>query len=150
VFEIDIVGEDTLQGEVQALAGRLGLADRIRFHGFLTQRQLRPLVESAHLMILSSRHEAGPYVLLEAGVAGVPTVGTAVGHIAEWAPQAALGVPVGDWSGLAREIGKVLGDEDLRLRIARAAHERAIAEDADHTAASFQALYATLTARERQ
>ena len=145
VFEIDIVGEDTLQGEVQALAGRLGLADRIRFHGFLTQRQLRPLVESAHLMILSSRHEAGPYVLLEAGVAGVPTVGTAVGHIAEWAPQAALGVPVGDWSGLAREVGKVLGDEDLRLRIARAAHELAIAEDADYTARQFETLYAQLS-----
>jgi glycosyltransferase involved in cell wall biosynthesis len=149
-FEMDIVGEDTLQGEVQALAARLGLAGRVRFHGFLTQRLLRSLVESAHLMILSSRHEAGPYVLLEAGVAGVPTVGTAVGHIAEWAPQAAIGVPVGDSAGLARAVGEMLTDEDLRLRIARAAHERAIAEDADHTAASFQALYASLTARERQ
>ncbi len=38
-------------------------------------------------MIISSRHEAGPLAVLEAAVKGVPTVGTAVGHIAEWAPQ---------------------------------------------------------------
>lgn len=144
-FEMDIVGEDTLRGEVQSLAQHLGLAGRVRFHGFLTQRQLRPLLESAHLMILSSRHEAGPYVLLEAAVAGVPTVGTAVGHIAEWVPQAALSVPVADWNSLAGAIRQVLSDEDLRLRIARAAHERAITEDASHTAACFEALYGRLT-----
>jgi glycosyltransferase involved in cell wall biosynthesis len=50
----------------------------------MTQRQLRPIVEAADLMILSSCHEAGPLVMLEAAVAGVPTVGTAVGHIREW------------------------------------------------------------------
>jgi glycosyltransferase involved in cell wall biosynthesis len=143
-FELDVVGEDTLGGEVQAFAAQLGLAERVRFHGFLTQRQLRPLLESAHLMILSSRHEAGPYVLLEAAVAGVPTVGTAVGHIAEWAPEAAISVPVADWSALAAAIRQVLSDDDVRLRMARAAHERALAEDADHTACCFEALYGRL------
>jgi hypothetical protein len=39
----------------------------------------------------------------------------------------------------------VLGDEDLRLRIARAAHELAIAEDADYTARQFETLYAQLS-----
>lgn len=99
-FELDIAGEDVLHGEIQALAGRLGLSNRIRFRGFLTQRQLRPVVEAADLMIVSSCHEAGPLAILEAAVAGVPTVGTAVGHIAEWAPYAALAVPVGDSVGL--------------------------------------------------
>jgi glycosyltransferase involved in cell wall biosynthesis len=144
-FELDVVGEDTLAGEVQACAAQLGLTGKVTFHGFLTQRQLRPLLESASLMILSSRHEAGPYVLLEAAVAGVPTVGTAVGHLAEWAPQAALSVPVADWSALAGAIRQVLSDEDMRLRIARAAQERALTEDADHTAACFEALYGRLT-----
>ena len=55
-----------------------------------------------------------------------------------------MSVPVGDWAGLARAIGQVLGDEDLRMRIARAAFERATREDADCTATRFQALYANL------
>jgi len=33
-FEMDIVGEDTLKGEIQKLAAQLGLSGRVRFHGF--------------------------------------------------------------------------------------------------------------------
>jgi len=144
-FELDVVGEDTLQGEIQALAARLGLGARVRFHGFLTQRQLYPLMRQAHLMILASRHEAGPLALLEAGAVGVPTVGTSVGHIAEWAPRAATAVPVADRAALARAIAQLLGNEDLRLQIAREALRRATSEDADYTARGFEAIYASFT-----
>ena len=146
-FEADIVGEDTLHGEIQRLAAELALLPRVRFHGFLTRSQLRPLVEAAHLMVVSSRHETGPVAALEAAVAGVPTVGTCVGHIAEWAPTAALAVPVGDSAAMAAAIGQLLGDEDLRLGLAREAQRRAVAQDADYTAQCFRDLYARLAAR---
>jgi glycosyltransferase involved in cell wall biosynthesis len=145
-FEMDIVGEDTLRGQIQCLAGQLGLSPRVRFHGFLTRRQLRPMVEGADLMVVSSRHETGPVAVLEAAVAGVPTVGTCVGHIAEWAPSAALAVPVGDWAAMAGAVVQLLDDEELRLGIAREAQRRALAEDADYTAERFRALYARLAA----
>jgi glycosyltransferase involved in cell wall biosynthesis len=146
-FHLDIVGEDTLGGEVQRLAAQLGLAAQVTFHGFLPQRLLRPLVEAAHLMLVSSRHEAGPLVVLEAAVVGVPTVGTCVGHIAEWAPTAAIAVPVADPPGLAQATARVLADEELRLHLAREAFKRATLEDADHTARAFQRLYADLVGR---
>ncbi len=146
-FHVDIVGEDTLQGEIQGLAHRLGLTARVKFHGFLPQVLLLPLVQSAHLMLISSRHEAGPLAVLEAAVAGVPTIGTTVGHIAEWAPDAAIAVPVGGSAALASTIAEVLANEDLRLRIAREALRRAAQEDADYTARSFQAIYTKLIAR---
>jgi glycosyltransferase involved in cell wall biosynthesis len=145
-FCIDIVGVDTLHGAMQRLARQLGLERRVRFLGFKTQRELRPLMESADLLVLSSRHEAGPLVLLEAAVVGVPTVGTAVGHLAEWAPAAACVAPVGDRVGLARAIQRVLGDESLRLQLADAAQRRAVREDADETARTFDALYQSLLA----
>ncbi len=145
-FRLDLVGEDTLAGAMQTLAHDLGLTARINFRGFLPQRLLRPLVEAADLMIVSSRHETGPLVALEAAVAGVPTVGTAVGHLAEWAPHAAVAVPVGDPAALADAIAALLADEELRLRIAREAYHRAIVEDADFTAQRFQALYTRLAA----
>jgi glycosyltransferase involved in cell wall biosynthesis len=144
-FRLDVVGEDTLGGKLQALSQELGLADRVRFRGFQTQRQLRPLVESADLMVISSRHEAGPFAVLEAAAVGVPTVGTCVGHIAEWAPSAAVSVGIGDWQELAMSICRLIEDEDLRLRIAEQAWQRATDEDADCTAARFQTLYAELT-----
>ncbi|HZO24322.1 MAG TPA: glycosyltransferase family 4 protein [Steroidobacteraceae bacterium] len=145
-FEMDIVGEDTLQGEIQAMAHQSGLAGSVRFHGFLPQRRLLPLLQDAHLLVMSSRHEAGPLAVLEAAGQGVPTIGTAVGHIAEWAPDAAGAVPVGDWSALAGAITEMLADESLRLRVAREALRRAVREDADFTARAFQALYTSVAA----
>ena len=140
-FELDVVGEDTLGGEMQRLAAHLGLAARVRFHGFLTQSQLRPLVEAADLMVISSRHETGPVAVLEAAMLGVPTVGTSVGHIVEWAPHAAVAVPVGDSRALALALKGTLADENLRLQIAAVAQARAIADDADNTARLFESLY---------
>jgi glycosyltransferase involved in cell wall biosynthesis len=147
-FHMDIVGEDTLRGEIEAMAARLGLAAKTTFHGFLPQRKLRPLMEAAHVNVISSRHEAGPLVMLEAAVAGVPTVGTAVGHIADWAPAAALSVPVGDAAQLASAIERLLGDEALRLQIAGEASQRARAQDADYTADRFLRLYGELISRQ--
>ncbi|HEX5460271.1 MAG TPA: glycosyltransferase family 4 protein [Steroidobacteraceae bacterium] len=143
-LRLDIVGEDTLGGEIQRLASSLGLDERIRFHGFLTQRELHPLLRQAHVSVISSRHEAGPMAAVEAAAVGVPTVGTAVGHIREWAPEAALAVPVSDDRALAAALDRVLMDEPLRLRIARAAWLRALREDADYTAACFETLYGEL------
>ena len=143
-LRLDVVGDDTLNGAMQASARDLGLDDVVTFHGFLPQQRLRPLVEAADLLVLASRHEAGPYVLLEAAVAGVPTVGTAVGHLAEWAPEAALAVAVGDSAALAAAIDALLGDEDRRLRIAAAAQQLALAQDAHYTARCFEQMYATL------
>jgi glycosyltransferase involved in cell wall biosynthesis len=144
---LDIVGVDTLNGEVQALARELGLGSRVHFPGLLGHESLRAVFEQADLLVMSSRHEAGPLVTLEAGVVGVPTVGTAVGHIAEWAPQAALASPVGDADALAANIARLLEDEELRLRIAARAQEHALAEDAECTLREFEAQYRRVVAR---
>lgn len=143
-FHLDVAGEDTLRGAIQAEAERFGLQENIHFHGFQTHRQLRPLMEQAHINVISSLHEAGPLAVLEAAISGVPTVGTAVGHIAEWTPDAALSVAPGDAAGLAAAIARLTTDEDLRLALAREAQRRAQLEDADRTFAQFDALYAHL------
>lgn len=145
--ELDLIGEDTLGGTVQALAAQLGLTQRVRFHGFKTQAELPPLLAHAHAHVISSRHEAGPLAVLEAAAMGLPSVGTAVGHLAEWAPQAALVVPPGDAPGLAAVIARIAGDEALRMTIAHAAQRCAVAEDADHCHRQFERLYAELLGR---
>jgi len=144
-FHLDLVGEDVLGGEIQRRAAQLGLQGHVTFHGFLTQSQLRTRIEAADLLIVSSRHEGAPAVALEAALAGIPTVGTAVGHIAEWAPAAARAVPVGDAAALAAAVREVLADEGLRLRLAAAAQAEALSEDADGTARAVERLYCELS-----
>jgi len=141
-FRLDIVGLDTLDGQVQRRCAALGLADVVIFHGFVPHAATRPLVEAADLLVVSSRHEAGPLVVLEAAIAGVPTVGTRVGHVADWAAEAAaVATPVGDPAALADAVAALAGDEIERLRLARAAQNLALAEDADATTASMRDLY---------
>src|SRR4029450_6875849 len=93
-------------------------------------------------MCVSSRHEAGPITFLEAAAAGVPTVGTDVGQVHDFAPDAAIAVKGGDSDALAREIGGLLDDEPRRLALATRAQQRALREDADWTCARFEELYA--------
>lgn len=143
-FRLDVAGLDTTGGAVATEAAKLGIAERVQFHGFLRRSDLRPLVERAHLHWISSRHEAGPFSMLEAAVAGVATVGTAVGHVAEWAPNAAIAVPVGDAAALAKETERLLANDAGRIALARTAQTRAVNEDADWTAARVDALYREL------
>jgi glycosyltransferase involved in cell wall biosynthesis len=140
-FRLDIAGRDTLRGAVESLARQSGVGDRVRFHGYLPHERLHALVSEGDLLWVSSQHEAGPVVMLEAAIVGVPTVGTAVGHVAEWAPEAAVAVPVRDPEALARETRALLENDGRRLALAHKAQRRAVACDADWTAGRFDALY---------
>ena len=140
-FQLDIAGRDTLGGALETRVHALGLNAHVRFHGRLPHDQLYPLVAAADIFLLSSRHEAGPLAFLEAAVLGVPTVGTAVGHVAEWAPDAAVAVPVGDAEALARETARLLDHDGRRRALAVEAQRLALACDADWTAQRFEALY---------
>jgi len=143
-FELDCIGEDTLGGSLQRMSVELGLAAMVRFHGFKPADEVVPFYRQAHLYVHSSLYESMAAVVLEAAAAGVPTVGTAVGLIAEMAPKAALAVPVGDPTALAQGMLTLLGDPEERARMGRAAQRFARTYDADWTASQFGALYARL------
>jgi glycosyltransferase involved in cell wall biosynthesis len=143
-FHLDMVGLDTMGGAVQRSACARALQPQVRWHGVLGRDALRALMERADILLLSSRHEAEPLVVLEAAVAGVPTVGTNVGHVADWAPHAAVAVAVGDADALARETMALVADEPRRLSVAREAQRRALAIDADFTAATFERIYSEM------
>jgi glycosyltransferase involved in cell wall biosynthesis len=146
-FELDCIGIDVAgDGVIQRRAAELGLSQQIRFHGFLPHHEMRPYFEAADVLVLTSRYEAGPLVVLEAAVAGVPSVGTNVGHLAEWAPTAARVVEPRDGEGLALALADVLSNEDDRLQLAARAQERAVAENADVTTRRFRQTYAQMRA----
>jgi glycosyltransferase involved in cell wall biosynthesis len=145
-FVLDVAGHDTMHGEMRNLAVHTGLESYVRWHGVLGRDALRALTETADMLVVTSRHDAGPLAVLEAAIAGVPTVGTAVGHVADWAPDAAVSVPDGDAAALASGVMGLLRDEPRRMEIAREAQRRATAIDADHTTGRFEQLYADIAA----
>ncbi len=146
---LDIAGLDTLGGEIQNLAAKLGIESRIHFHGYLPPPQLASMLHGAALHVLSSRHDAGPVALLEAAACGVPTIGTAVGHVDDFAalPQpAAVAVGGRQPALLAGGITALLSDVPRRIDVAARAHDWAVAHDSRHTSRSFESLYHRLIA----
>jgi glycosyltransferase involved in cell wall biosynthesis len=141
---LDIVGEDTLGGAVQALGHTLRLDSRVTFLGFQPTDQVAAIYRRAHLHVASSRHEAAGVVMLEAASTGLATVGTAVGYVADWSPERAVAVPVHDPDALAHAIVDLLHDAPRRERIASAAREWTLAHDADWTARQFEGIYTEL------
>ena len=139
--ELDIAGIDGMNGEIHELARELGVAARVRFHGRVDSARVREIVSSADIHVVSSLHEAGPLAMLEAAMLGVPTVGTQVGHVSEWAQGAALAGPTGDAAALAANLARLIDDDSLRLALAAEAQRRALAEDADCTARLFEEQY---------
>ena len=141
---LDCVGADALAGDAQARARALGLGDRVRFHGLLPPSQLAPFYRAAHLHVLSSRYESQGVVVLEAGAAGLPTVGTAVGLLPTLAPRAARCVPPAQPAALARAICDLLADEPRRQAMGAAAQEFARANDCVATTRAFEEIYGRL------
>jgi glycosyltransferase involved in cell wall biosynthesis len=140
---LDIVGEDTLNGAVQAQCRALGLHEHVTFHGVQPSDALgRRFYGRAHVHVVSSRHEAASVAMLEAASADVPTVSTRVGYAADWERDGrAIAVPVGDADALAAATVALIRDRERRAQIAAAARVWAIAHDADWTAAEFSRLY---------
>jgi glycosyltransferase involved in cell wall biosynthesis len=142
---LDIAGEDTLGGEIQAIAQRLGVARHVTFHGFQSTDALIGLYQRSHLFVLSSRHEAANVAVLEAAACGLATVGTHVGYLADWSPDRAVTVAPGHPLALADGIASLLADPSRRRRLAAAAREWTLAHDADWTATQFARLYRELS-----
>lgn len=73
-----IAGSGPLRGELEALAHRLEVADRVRFLGEVPHASLPALYTAADVMVLASSREGWANVLLEAMACGAPVAATDV------------------------------------------------------------------------
>ena len=79
VWHLSVIGDGKMRQELQQRANALGVADRIRWHGPLSDAG--SLVPAFDALVLSSRTEGTPIVLFEAMHTSVPILATTVGGI---------------------------------------------------------------------
>ena len=141
-----IAGEGDLLKETRQLAEPLGPS--VRFLGW--QRDITGLYAAADCMVLTSDNEGMPVTLIEAAMAGVPSVTTDVGSPREVVLDGVTGLVVEpSASAVADGLIRLL-DNDLRNRMGVAARERAEAEfDAKRRIADHESLYESLIAANR-
>jgi glycosyltransferase involved in cell wall biosynthesis len=103
-----IVGEGPDRATFEAEADTLGLASAVRFVGAKPARSGFAL---GRLLLVPSRAESLPYIVLEAAAAGMPMIATNVGGIPEiFGDEADNLVPPGDPEPLARAIAAAMRD----------------------------------------
>jgi glycosyltransferase involved in cell wall biosynthesis len=136
------VGEGELRAEIEAEVTRLGLAARIRFTG---QRADVPrLLAAVDALLLPSRWEGLPMILLEGMAMGRAIVATRVGGIPNVVSHGVDGLLVapGDVAALAQALEQVLGDAPLRTRLGATARETVRRRfSVATTAATYESMY---------
>lgn len=111
------------QARFSAEAAALGLAERVRFPGWLHQHATWALLREAAIFALPSHAEGQAMALLEAMANGLAIVTTPVGAHLEAVSdgRSALIVPPGDVASLERAVAALLDDTERRVELGRAA-----------------------------
>jgi glycosyltransferase involved in cell wall biosynthesis len=124
---LTLVGEGDNRAEYEALARRLGVADRCYFHGMAPHGEIARFMSEADIFVLPSLAETFGVVLVEAMSAGLPVVATRCGGPEELVtPDLGVLVSPGDAEALAGGIMDVLGrlGEFSEEHLRRVADER--------------------------
>jgi len=76
---LHLIGDGPQRAELEALVDRLGLTYAVRWWGW--QKDARPILEAMDTLVLPSRTEGLPNVVLEAMAIGLPIAATRVGAV---------------------------------------------------------------------
>lgn len=109
---LELVGEGPLTPDLQALASRLGVEERVDFAGPATPPEVADRLRAADAYVLSSLSENMPLAVLEALCCGLPVAGTDVGGVPDAVGGDGALAPPGDVDGLATAVSAVLDDYD--------------------------------------
>ncbi|MCM3874271.1 MAG: glycosyltransferase [Pyrinomonadaceae bacterium] len=109
-----VAGDGPMRRDLESHAKSLGLTGQVDFIG--SQGDMASVYKEADLLVMTSKHEGTPNVLLEAMASGLPVVATRVGGIPEIIEDSrGLLVEPEDENGLVAAILKLIGDRNLRL-----------------------------------
>jgi glycosyltransferase involved in cell wall biosynthesis len=120
-------GAGPLGPHLEARARQLGVADRVRFLGFLNQTELPGTYVACDLLVLPSGHEPFGLVVNEAMVCGRPVaVSDSVGAARDLVREGQTGFvfPTGDVDALAAILRLILPDRERLLQMGNAARSR--------------------------
>jgi len=145
-----LVGDGALRSELEALAGTLGIRDRVVFLG--ARHDVADLLPRLDVFALTSISEGLPFSILEAMACACPIVATTVGDIPRLMGNEVAGitVPPAQPEILAGAAATLLRSPDRAAALGRAARTLIQQQyNLDETLARYQAMYCTLRAGRR-
>lgn len=140
-------GDGPQKANLEARIAALGLNGKVHLLGL--RRDVVNVLRSLDLFVLPTHQEALGTALIEAAAMGLPAIASAVDGVPEVLADQETGllVPAQDSAALAAAINRLLGDADLRARLAANARQRVVERfSRDVMAQNMVALYQHLLA----
>lgn len=146
-----IAGAGHYRSTLNNLAAQLGLADRVRFLGFVGYEELPDLLNAADIFVMPTLCQEGlPLSLVEAMACGLPVVATAAGGIPTAVEDNITGAlfPMGDVTALSERLRRLIEVPSVRHQLGAAAQARAEARFSQaQMAAAYEAVFAAVLAQ---
>jgi len=119
---LEVLGDGPFGPELERTARRLGVADAVRFRGFVPLAQKVAALRAAWVLVQPSPKEGWGLTVVEAGACGTAVVASDGPGLRDSVRDGETGllVPYGDTRRLADALVRVLSDEPLRARLAAA------------------------------
>ena len=132
------VGDGPLRTVIEAEAQRLGLGNRVVVTGFINQSELPIILDAGDVLVTASESDPHPLVVSESMAVGLPIVASdrvgCIGPSDSARPDVnTLVFRCGNIADLARQLGRVVTDDPLRRRLAKASAELAPTQDVSVT-----------------
>lgn len=138
---LDIAGTGDDRPRLEALADRLGLGERVRFHGFVTEEAKRDLLRRTWANVFPSPKEGWGITNVEAAACGTPTIASDSPGLRDSVRPGETGflVPHGDVDALADRMLALAGDPVLVERMGAAGRAFALGLSWEETARQTEA-----------
>jgi glycosyltransferase involved in cell wall biosynthesis len=110
VYELTLVGDGPLRGEIEERIDELGLKRQVKLVGWADAQEVKHHIETARALVLPSLGEGLPVVVTEAFALGRPVVCTDVGGVRELVEHGVNGwvIPPGSVDALAGALKEVM------------------------------------------
>ncbi len=130
-YQLFVVGKGPLRRQMIRRANKLGINEKLIFAGNVVHREISHYLNCMNLLALPSittlgwREQLGR-VLIEAMACEVPVIGSSSGEIPTVIGDAGLIFGEKDTDDLRNNIGRLMMDEDFRLKLAKKGRQRVL------------------------
>jgi glycosyltransferase involved in cell wall biosynthesis len=139
----EIVGDGACRERLTALAESLGVRERVRFRGFVSDQELVLAYQRTAVFCMPGTAELQSLATMEAMAAGLPVIAAdamALPHLVKPGVNGFLYQP-GDIGQLAAAIAHLTGDPASRAAMGRASRTMIATHAIDHTLDAFEDTY---------
>ncbi|SDK91827.1 Glycosyltransferase involved in cell wall bisynthesis [Glycomyces sambucus] len=144
---VELVGDGSARPRLEARAAELGIADRVRFHGFVSDEELVGALGRCHVFCMPGTAELQSIATMEAMAAGRPVVAAdamALPHLVRPGRNGWL-YPPGDTAAMAGHLAALLADEAVRAAMGQASLDLIASHDLESTLVEYERIYLDIT-----